>query len=173
MAVLSLAVYLPASRLCWGVWLLILLSGLLLLSGCDTQDRQDEFAAEAGRPPAGFTETTAGGEVVAEDEDDWRTAPVYFGAVRVDPASPNPATAGDLISIPITTFPSDRVPGRLSLRALNNADRFFEIQSLELQGSGLYGFSFDTAVLPRRGLQRVFLFDGVGELVSYGDILVE
>ena len=69
--------------------------------GCDTAEQQNQFEEEAFSTPSGFTRTDENGEIVSEDTDDWRTSPVYSTRVLIDPAFPNPAPPGELVTIPV------------------------------------------------------------------------
>lgn len=158
---------------------LFLLGALLWGSGCDSQDLQDAFAERASLPPSGFTAVEqCGTEPSSEDPDDWRTAPRYRGRIRVDPACPNPAP-GERVTVSITVY--EGVRGGLALRVYDNSRprRLIRIPDpgaddlIAARDAGLYSFSFESVLLPQRGLQRLFIFDGTGELVSYGDLLVE
>ena len=162
-------------RGCWaGV---LLLTGLLLLSsGCDSQGDQNDFADEASSPPAGITVTDDGGQIISEDGDDWRTAPVFRGTVRVEPAYPNPVGA-EVVYLPVTVLPAGagrNIQGGLALRARDETGRCcFTLDVLpEAREVGGYSFNFSAGLLGI-GLHRLFVFDGSGELVSYGDVRVE
>lgn len=138
------------------------------LAACDTQGPQDTFVEEAGRPPSGITETTETGEILAEDPDDWRVAPAYGGQVRVDPAYPNPSPGG-FVSIDVAVLGGGGIGGRLALRAYGAQGTFIGLADVPNQ-PGLYTLTFPTALLPRAGLHRLFLFDARAQLVSYGDL---
>ncbi len=155
----------------WGISVAIVLASLV--SGCDANEQQDDFAAEASRPPSGITRVDESGEVIEEDEDDWRTAPVYLGEIRIDPAAPNPVDAGDFVHIPVivTVFDAVQAPLRVEtprdnrLRTLDVIDQAAD--------PGAYLFTFPASEIGTRGIHRLFIFDGVGELVSYGDVLLQ
>ena len=146
----------------------------LLLSSCDAQAAQDDFVTEAGLAPMGITkilDSDFGGEVCSEDADDWRTSPVYNGVVVVDRgATPNPASS-TLVTIELRVLQLDRVRGSLTLRSFGNGNTFMFLDTiLDASAPGIYVLQFNSALLQENGLHRVFIFDGVGELVSYGDI---
>ena len=146
---------------------------VLLVAGCDSQSEQDAFRDAASRPPAGFTEVTDDGIVVSVDEDDWRSAPAFIGIVRVSPAQPNPVDAG-FVNIPVSVFQFNRVRGGLRLEALDASGRL-RLLADEPQASspGTYVFTFSPALIGRTGLVRLFVTDGFGRLVSYGDLMIE
>lgn len=148
---------------------------MLLWSSCDSQGEQDSFAHQARRPPDGITVATIDGETVSVDPDDWRTSPFYRGRVRVDPAFPNPVSV-DRVHIPLTVIGFEAVQGGgLTLRAFapNGIDLIRLGDIISVDGPGAYAFSFSPGQLGTRALHRVFVFDLAGEIVSYGDILVE
>ena len=146
----------------------------ILLGSCDAQGAQDDFVTEAGVPASGITkilDETFGGTICSEDPDDWRTSPVYNGIVLVERgATPNPASSA-LVTINIRVLQFDRVRGSLSLRSFGNGNTFIFLDTiLDASSPGDYVFQFNSSLLSENGLHRVFIFDGVGELVSYGDV---
>ncbi|HEX7070735.1 MAG TPA: hypothetical protein VF190_08010 [Rhodothermales bacterium] len=148
---------------------------VLSLAACDAQEQQDRFADEASALPKNFTETTIDGEVVTADPDDWRTSPVYRGHLTVDPAFPNPVSS-TFVSISLTVTGFDAVRGGgLTLRAYGQDGRTLIAldETLFVTGPGAYDFRFSPGALVTKGLHRVFIFDLTGEIVSYGDVMVE
>lgn len=144
-----------------------------VFGGCDSNEQQDAFAAEASRPPSGITRVTELGEIEDVDEDDWRTAPVYRGEIRVDPAEPNPVGIGGFVTIPVnvTVFNAVRAPLRVETPRDNRLRTLDVIE--QAADPGAYAFTFPASEVGTRGLHRVFIFDGVGELVSYGDVMIQ
>ena len=156
--------------------LVLLVAGAfaVLLSSCDAQAAQDDFVTEAGLAPSGITkilDNDFSGEICSEDPDDWRTAPVYNGVIVIDRgASPNPASS-TLVTIELRVLQLDRVRGSLTLRAFGGGDTFMFLDTiLDASAPGIYVLQFNSALLQENRLHRVFIFDGLGELVSYGDI---
>lgn len=148
---------------------------LLAGAGCDTQEAQRDFADEAFSAPAGFVRTDAAGNLIADDPDDWRTAPAFEGVVFVQPAFPNPPGA-DIVTIPLSVQAFGAVPGGLVLVALDpvQPQTFYTLaEAPEARDPGAYILQFSPTSLRQRGLVRVFLLDGRRDLVSYGDIFVE
>lgn len=155
---------------------LLILAALFVLtmSSCDTQADQNNFVDEASLPPEGITrilDQSFGGTVCEEDPDDWRTSPVYNGIIRVERgASPNPASSV-LVTIDVTVLQLDRVRGSLTLRAFGGGNTLVFLDTiLDASSPGGYVFQFNSSLLSTNGLHRLFIFDGVGELVTYGDI---
>lgn len=145
----------------------------VFVGACDTHNQQDEFADRASATPSGYTNTGDGGQVISEDEDDWRTAPLFVGKVRVDPAYPNPVST-DFVTIPFTVLDFNAIRGGLEVRGFDSSGRFIVLDTEPgANNPGAYIFSFTPALLGRTGLHRLFIFDGFGEIVSYGDLLVQ
>jgi hypothetical protein len=143
------------------------------LSSCDSQQQQDEFVQSASSTPSGFARTDSHGAIIDDDKDDWRTAPVYGGKVRFDPAYPNPATI-DFVTIPVTVLEFNSVQGGLAIRARDAGGTLRTLDDiLDATDPGAYIFRFSPALLARTGLVRLFIFDRLGELVSYGDIMIQ
>ncbi|MEX2584854.1 MAG: hypothetical protein WD315_00580 [Balneolaceae bacterium] len=166
------------------VWLLLL---ALVLAGCSAQNDQREFEQEALQAPDGYTQTDGHGKIdkIQNDPDDWRTAPFFQGLITVDPAFPNPALSTDdiVIQTHITT-------GDTNIRDLV-AYVYYHSTSSPLKpvgnpisissGFGQYDINFTASELARfnnaSGLYRLILYDSnssnYGNIVSYGDILIE
>lgn len=152
---------------------LTIFAGLLLLARCDSAGQQDKFAEDASAPPRGFVQTQDGTEIISDDLDDWRTAPMYAGKLSVRPAYPNPAAVEDFVTVPfnVTAFGAVRAP--LRLEVLRDG-RLVRLESLDRAGDpGGYTFTFSAARLGRTGLHRLYIFDGAGELASYGDVMIQ
>lgn len=153
------------------------LSAIFLLSmiaiACDSGSSQEDFVKAATAPPRGITTTDASGQIVAEDTDDWRTAPFFVGKVVVNPAYPNPTTAGGTVTVPLRILQFDDISGGLSLRA-EVGDQFRLLDELiDTSSPGAYIMQFSAAQIGESGLQRVFILDNFGEIVSYGDIQIQ
>ncbi|HYE58768.1 MAG TPA: hypothetical protein VD948_09690, partial [Rhodothermales bacterium] len=134
---------------------------------------QDAFAEDAARAPSGITPTDARGTPSGTtDTDDWRTAPVYAGRVTVSPAYPNPVSSGDFVSLPVSILDFDGVFGGLTLQTYDANRRLRTLAVSRENGPGAFVLSFSAALLGRTGLHRLYLFDGRGQLVSYGDLEV-
>lgn len=150
------------------------LVGAAALAGCDAARQQDAFADAAGRVPTGYAEFDAlGTPGASRDDDDWRTAPVYAGRLSVKPIYPNPTRGGEPVTLEITVLTFEGGPGALAVRARNTTGRLVTLDEVRTSGPGVYALSFASALLQGAGLRRVFVFDALGELVSYGDVLVE
>ncbi len=85
-------------------------------------------------------------------------------------AAPNPASSS-LVTIGIRVLQFDRVRGSLTLRSFGSGNTFVFLDTiLDASSPGDYVFQFNSSLLSVNGLHRVYIFDGVGELVSYGDV---
>ena len=141
------------------------------LAGCDQAELQDRFEQDARRLPGGYTATNAGGEVLTPDADDWRTAPAYAGRAAVRPVYPNPSGDGLPFTLDVSILTFDGPPG-VVVRSYDAADRPFVLAELRETQPGNYSLSFSALRFPGRGLHRVLVQDGLGGLISYGDVLV-
>ncbi len=145
----------------------------LLLPACDVQDLQETFAQQASAAPTGITPTDdRGGATGTADADDWRTAPVYAGRISVTAAYPNPAASTGFVNLPVSILDFDGVFGGLSVQTYDTNRRLKTLAVSRDNGPGTFVLSFATALLGTTGLHRVYLFDGRGQLVSYGDVEV-
>ena len=151
----------------------VLLLLIFTMTACDSQQQQDEFVDSASDTPSGFARTDSNGAILDDDKDDWRIAPIYGGKVRIDPPYPNPATVG-FVTIPVTILEFNSIQGGLSLRARDASGNLRTLDDiLDSSDPGAYIFRFSPALLARTGLMRLFIFDRLGELVSYGDLMVQ
>ncbi len=152
---------------------LLLLAALVgSTAGCDSTNSEAQalFEAQALSIPSGFTRTTATGEVLATDADDWRIGPGYATRViAVDPIYPNPIRSGAFATLPVNT---SGTRGGLVLAVLQSDGR---LRTLDTEptatqpGLPTLGF-FGSEVGVVEGLYRLLLLDGSGGIVSYGDV---
>jgi len=152
------------------LWIL----AFFVVLGCDSQELQSEFEAQAFSTAEGFTRTTSSGETVSVDPDDWRTAPAYRTDIEVDPAFPNPAGIREVVTVPILVRGSNAVQGGLDLVFFDTdrlARRLDNIRSA--RSAGAYVLRFNASSIGQTGLVRVFILDPLGDLVSYGDIQID
>ncbi len=153
---------------------LLVVLALLLAGGCDTAEQQNDFEDEAFSTPSGFTSTDENGQILSEDKDDWRTAPVYSTSVLIDPAFPNPAAPSDFVNVPVSVREFNSIQGGLELVSFDENGiprRLDEIR--DARDPGAYVFTFNPALLGVQGLVRLFILDTRGTLVSYGDLSIE
>jgi hypothetical protein len=146
---------------------------LLLLGACDQgEGPQEAFVEQAAGAAQGFSETTARGDLVSADEDDWRTAPLFRAQVRVSPPYPNPASQTEPINLPVSLLFSDSVQGGIEVRARRADGRLIVLDRLDRTLTGSYVLTFNAAALGQAGLVRLFVFDLAGDLISYGDLMI-
>ena len=151
----------------------IFLALLLAVGACDTTGQQDEFAKDAGRAPSGIAQTDAGGTIVSDDKDDWRTAPVFAGKISLRPAYPNPTPVDGFVTLPVTVTAFREIVGPLSIKVVRQG-LLYTLDAIDSPGEpGAYIFQFSAALIGARGLHRLYVFDGTGEIVSYGDVEIE
>ena len=147
----------------------------LCMMSCDTAVEEEQaFQDAAFRTPSGFTETSDRGDVLSDDPDDWRVSPAYFERLVIDPAFPNPTSAGTSVAIPIRVRLSDTVQGGLELVSYdsNRIPRLLD-RVEDARRPGAYVLRFTPEVLGVTGLVRIYVLDNAGGLVSYGDIMIE
>lgn len=153
----------------------LLLLVIVQLAACDnTAEEEAAFQDAAFRMPSGFTATSEGGNVLSDDPDDWRIAPSYFERLVIDPAFPNPVSAGMSVAVPIRVRLSDTVQGGFDLVSYdsNRIPRLLD-RVEDARSPGAYVLRFMPDVLGVTGLMRVYILDTAGGLISYGDIMIE
>lgn len=157
--------------------LLALLLTLVLVTGCDTNEAQDEFFLQSELPAEGITPTNESGEVVGDpDPDDWRTAPTFQGSVEVRPAAPNPVERNGLVTIIVQDTFGDVLTGGVYAAARDDNNRFVRLDT-DTGNGPFYSLSFRPTQLRLVGgdaarLYRIRIFTNDSRLVSYGDLLV-
>ncbi len=155
-------------------WVILLLFCVLVATGCDSTEAQDDFVRDARLVPEGITRTDANGRILENDENDWRTGPLFGASILVDPAFPNPS-GGAFVTVQISIREFNAFPGGLEIGSFDETGRFAQLDYLpEASDLGLYEFSFNPAVLGRASnLIRLFVLDVNGEIVSYGDLQIQ
>jgi len=154
----------------------------LFLVQCSDNDDQREFERQAMQSPQGITETDASGALTGEnDPDDWRVAPYFQGLVVVDPAFPNPVLTNENVEIHILITGERSVMG-LEAYVLLEGEGFRQLDFNDQAPlpAGLSIVRFQAGRLGETpnpesalGLNRVLLFDRNGDIITFGDILVE
>lgn len=158
----------------------------LAMAGCDTQVDQQTFEADAALPPQSITSTDEQGNVIGTpDADDWRSSPL-FPTVSVQPIYPNPvpvdytATVRLPVNIPFTdaiaggmlllAYDPSPPQGRIGVVAEVPPGAVFEFVELNFT---LTDLRVALQLADARGLYRLYLQDGTGRLITYGDLRVE
>ena len=161
--------------------IIIIAGAFFMAGGCNNSDDQLEFEQEAFAEPDEITRTDETGEILDENERDWRIAPMYAGPVWIDkPAYPNP-TRGDDLVIELNTI-GPEVLSRITVVHYPNLD-FNRRRILFETETGNQTF-FSLPIVPRDldqtrnyedaiGKHRIFIFDGNNNLITYGDIKIE
>ena len=166
--------------------LLFVLSGLLF-AGCSKSDDQRQFEEEALQQPRNITKTDASGNITgSSDPDDWRIGPMYQGLINIgnfsepQPPFPNPVNFNSDLHIYFTQLVSDEI-SRLEIYKLtefNNRQVVrlydeFEINStfndLRISGSSIADGEGSGA----SDIYRLLIYDGRGNLITYGDVEVQ
>ncbi len=155
---------------------------MLLVSNCGVNEEQRNFEQEALSPPEGITEMTATGVPVEGEEadaSDWRIAPEFRGLIDVQtPAYPNPVAFNGAVRIDLFISGIQAVNGLqvFVYRPLNNTlDGPFYV---EMQTNpGLLTVTLAPQQFARTGtgdenLYRIVIYDGVQNIITYGDIKV-
>lgn len=154
---------------------------LILITGCENSEDQKVFENEALQVADNFTSTSANGEIVREDPDDWRISPFYQGLVEVRPAYPNPVQTTDQLFLEIRVTGIDAVYGLDVL--VFYPDGTVKVLYEDFQQpipTGLSVIPLNPLLLGRfntvesaRGLHRLIVTDGSETIISYGDVQVE
>tara|TARA_R100000908_G_scaffold65419_1_gene56060 strand:- start:34745 stop:35245 length:501 start_codon:yes stop_codon:yes gene_type:complete len=161
----------------YGVTLLLM---LLAISSCTRNDAQRDYEREAYTQASGFTETNNQGQVQSPDEDDWRTSPLFQGLIDVVPVYPNPTSTSQAVQFEVDVTGVQSVSGiEVMTRFPDNTFRSL-YQQFETLEPGLTTFQINPLEFAQfgnpegaRGLNRVFIFDGRGQMITYGDVMVE
>jgi hypothetical protein len=158
----------------------IYLCFILVLAGCTRNDAQREFEKQAYRLPENFTETTNQGAVQNFDQDDWRTSPLFQGLVEIVPPYPNPANTSQAIQFEVNVTGVNSLNGLIVMTRFDDNSFRTMYQDFESLPQGLTTFQISPIefaefgnVEGARGLNRVFIFSGNQQMISYGDIMVE
>lgn len=162
--------------------LLLVFIVLFTFSACSKSDDQRRFEDEASVEPQGITETTASGEVLAEDPGDWRISPMYQGLITVQPAYPNPVDFNANLILQVDF----NVPNAVSYIGIY----YFELPTIpfgpieQLDQSNL--MTFNTITIPASAFAsesggssgstrtfRILIYDGNENLITYGDVRIK
>lgn len=153
---------------------------ILLMVSCTRNDAQREFEKQAYSLPDNFTETTNQGVIQNVDEDDWRTSPLYQGLVEIVPPYPNPANTSQAIQFEVNVTGVNSLNGIIVMTRFNDNNFRTMYQDFESLPQGLTTFQINPIefaefgnVEGARGLNRVYIFSGNQQMISYGDIMVE
>lgn len=145
---------------------------LVGISACGSDD--DGFRERAAARPSGIVETDADGNVVnwPQSETDWETSPSYLGIIIFDALYPNPSGVASTLRIPVTVRTAG-VRGGLYIEWIRDGMLVRIAEFPYVLEPGFYVLDFDAALFGTTGLFRIFITDGRGDVVSYGDIRIE
>ncbi|MDX1419162.1 MAG: hypothetical protein R3181_04290 [Rubricoccaceae bacterium] len=152
----------------------------LALAGCGSSEAQAEFELDAAQAASGIARTDAQGNLLSDDPNDWRTAPLYatsfFQVTRRPFPNPVSFSSGAVVIMEVTT--GDAIPGGLRLVPFENGrrSRFTSEQTCFVGGPDICVFDFFPSEIEGAqpgDLWRLILFDGQGNVVTYGDLQIE
>lgn len=163
--------------------ILILLFVSFVLSACGVNEDQRNFEDEALSAPNEITEMTASGQPIdgeSPDESDWRIAPKYGGLVTVSTAPyPNPVPFNGTVFIEFYITGIQAISGLqvfVFQPAINALSGPFYVESQVLTpGLKIVTLSADDIArtgTETTGLFRIIIYDGLQNIITYGDILI-
>ncbi|MCC5925415.1 MAG: hypothetical protein JJU41_02545 [Bacteroidetes bacterium] len=154
---------------------------LSIVIGCSRDSDQEEFERQAFSAPENITRTSASGEVLQTDPDDWRIAPMFQGFVEViQPPYPNPS-AGQRFTLEILITGLESIFG-LEVYTRNAFGRPVMIYNDTRRPlpPGISDINIEPSWLSTNGtysgaigLHRIFIYDGSGNMITYGDLEVQ
>lgn len=160
---------------------LFLFAAVLVFTTCKRDSAQEQFEREAFAQPNNITRTDANANILSNDPDDWRIAPLFQSFVEINaPAYANPSI-GLRFTIEILITGLEAVSG-LEIYARDNFGRPYIIYTDNRRPlpPGIIDIFIDpTWLTPTRvysnaiGLHRIFIYDQSGNMITYGDLLVE
>lgn len=156
---------------------------ILIVAGCTKSNSQKVFENDAKSSIQGYTETDIHGKINPNhvDQDDWRIGPMFHGYVQVNiPPYPNPTNNQQIkMELNITglsevtgLYVYDRTPSNKYVQVLPPNDAVLDPGILPLTFEPIQ-MSNTGNVADIRGLNRILIYDGQQNLITYGDILVE
>lgn len=154
---------------------------VLVLLGCKRDASQDSFEREAFRTPENFTRTDSNGKILQNDPDDWRIAPMFQGIVDImNPAYPNPST-GARFTIELMVSGFDAINGlEVYARDLRGLPYIIYQDTRRPLPPGIIDLFIEPSWLAASrvyseaiGLNRIFIYDAMGNLITYGDLQVD
>lgn len=154
---------------------------LALFAACGKDAGQEEFERQAFATPQNFTRTDANGQIVSEDPDDWRIGPIFQGLVEVNAVPYANPSVGLQFRFELLITRLEAVSG-LEIYSRDRFGRPFIVYTDNRRPlpPGLIDLLIEPSWLtPSRiyseaiGLNRIFVYDGNGNLITYGDLKVE
>lgn len=155
------------------------------LMSCSESEAQREFENQALTQPSGITEMTPNGGPVEggeNDSDDWRIAPDFQGSISfLTKPHPNPVAFNQDIKIQLNIGSFESVNG-LQIAAFQQPNQIIGpfIQKTGQLDPGLFerqinpeAFASSTGTGNFGNLYRIIIYDGNGNVISYGDVQVQ
>jgi len=165
----------PANRLA----VILFLSFFIL--ACSRDSDQEDFERQAFSTPENITRTSAAGEVIQNDPDDWRIAPMFQGFVDIiQPPFPNPSS-GQRFTLEILITGLESIFGvEVYTRNAFGRPVLIYTDTRRPLPPGIMDINIEPAWLSTNGtysgaigLHRIFIYDGSGNMISYGDLEVQ
>lgn len=159
----------------------------LLFAGCSKSDDQRQFEREALHQPQNITETDGSGKITGtSDPDDWRIGPMYRGLINIgnfsepQPPFPNPVAFNSDLHIYLTQL----TPDEINTLEIYKLTEFNNRQIVRLYEEFEINSTFNDLRIPASsiadgegsgasGIYRLLIYDGRGNLISYGDVEVQ
>lgn len=160
---------------------IIVLFLIIASLGCQSNSAQEEFERRAFSSPENFTKTDANGNILINDPDDWEIGPLFQGLVEINAVPYANPSIGLRFNFEILVTGLEAVSG-LEIYARDPFGRPFIIYNDNRRPlpPGLVDIFIEPSWLaPSRvyseavGLNRIFVYDGRGNLITYGDLKVE
>ena len=162
----------------FGIFVLFLVIASI---GCQDNSSQEEFERRAFSTPENFTKTDANGNILINDPDDWEIGPLFQGLVEINAVPYANPSIGLRFNLEILVTGLEAVSG-LEIYARDPFGRPFIIYNDNRRPlpHGLVDIFIEPSWLaPSRvyseaiGLNRIFIYDDRGSLITYGDLKVE
>lgn len=164
------------------IYLGFIASFLIILSiSCQRNSAQEEFERRAFTTPENFTKTDNNGNILVNDPDDWEIGPLFQGLVEINAVPYANPSIGLRFDFELLVTGLEAVSG-LEIYARDQFGRPFIIYNDNRRPlpPGLVDIFIEPSWLsPSRiyseavGLNRIFIYDGRGNLITYGDLKVE
>jgi|GEM_PF-639632 len=161
----------------------LLLVAIPIVSGCSSTDGdQRRFEQQAWNSPvSGITETDGLNSITgSEDPSDWQISPFYETLVTISPAWPNPVGTADEIQIELMVVSTGALSGMQILvldpdGTTHTVGTTYQAPSFGPENIRLQGLELGSPPVPEnaRGIKRVLILDLNGNLISYGDVMVQ
>lgn len=159
--------------------------GIAALASCSESEDQRDFREQALSGPSGIMAMTVNGTPVEDgenDADDWRTAPAFTGltGVEVTPVFPNPVSFNSSFELQVNIKGSGFVNGLQIFAFQDPNDPTLLRTESQTQNARLCTFRISPQEFASSAgtgnlgnLYRIVIYDGRGDIISYGDVQIE